>query len=133
MSGPRGTDDRGLRFAHLRKNCQRPALVVLKRSHPLFRAVRVSMDHMWRAQKFDASLYQIRMGHANIGYVEIDDRLCAAAVFRLGQEQANSVAIEKSEIAKGIEVPKTKHFAVPLLGFLNIQDGTRDLGNRSQV
>ncbi len=43
-------------FMHLRKNRQRPALVIVECSHPLLRTVRVSMDHMWCTEKFDASL-----------------------------------------------------------------------------
>jgi hypothetical protein len=90
------------------------------------------MDHVRRAEKLDASFRELCMGRANIGDIEIDDRLWTARVFRLGQEQANSIAIEKGEIAKGIEMPKTEHIAIPTSGFLNVPNGTRDLGNRSQ-
>jgi len=73
------------------------------------------------------------MGRADIGHVEIDDRFwTAAGIFPLGQEQADSIAIEKSEIAEGVEVLQAQHLAVPPLGFLNVPNGTRDLGYRSQ-
>ena len=43
-------------FTRLGENRQRPAFVIIERSHPLLRTVRVSMDHMRCTQKFDASL-----------------------------------------------------------------------------
>ena len=85
------------------------------------------MDQVWRAQKFDAPLHVICMGRANIGYVEVDDRLWAAGFLRLGQEQADTPAIEKGEITEGIKVFKTSTSTVPRLGFLNVPNGTRDL------
>src|SRR5689334_608852 len=50
----------------------------------------------------------------------------------LSQHEPRTAAVEEGEVPKGVQVRKSKHLAIPLLGLADVPHGSGDLAYRTQ-
>src|SRR6185369_583758 len=113
--------------------CERPAFGVREERHPLFRAVRVPMDHVRSAFELDTARDELRVLRIDIGDSKIENRLCGARAALRAQVQARAAAVEERQVAERVEMTQTERVAIPRLSLLDIPHGPRNLPDRPEL
>ena len=107
-------------WLHLRHDRQRATFRVLEERHPFFRAVGMTMNHVRRMGKLDATLAQRAVCLADIRHAEVKYRVGGRRRVALYQHKTRASAVEERHIAECVQMLQAEKFAIPTLRAFDI-------------
>jgi hypothetical protein len=124
---PQTRSSRSISGFDLRHDCKGSAVRIRKECHPLFRSIAMAVHKMWRVGKLDSTSLEFGICPSDILHAKIEQGLSEKHGIRFTQKKPNTIAIEKRQLAEGVQVFEAEDSPIPSFRLRDVAHRTRNL------